>query len=268
MTRILVTGGTGTLGREVVQQLLEQGSAVRVVSRGERPALIPPGIEWFQADFATGVDLTAAVTDVDIVIHTASNVGKAKQVDVDGTRALLVAARGAGVQHLVYVSIVGIDRIPLPYYRHKLEAEQLVRDARLPWTILRATQFHQLLDTQLSLANRLPLMVLPTDLRFQPIDPTEVATRLVQIANVGPQHDVREIGGPEVLTLGELAHTWLTAHGLKRRMVHVPLPGKIAHALRSGFNTCPDHCYGTVRWTDWIPRTPGTSVHSLTIIER
>jgi uncharacterized protein YbjT (DUF2867 family) len=214
------------------------------------------------------VGLVAAVSDVDVIIHTASNVRKAKHVDVGGTRALLAAARDAGVQHLLYVSIVGIDRIPLPYYRHKLQTEQLVRGSSLPWTILRATQFHQLVDMQISIANRSPLMVLPTDLRFQPIDPKEVATRLVQIADEGPQRDVPEIGGPEVMTFGELAHTWLAARGLQRKIVHLPLPGKTAHAFRNGFNTCPGQRYGTLRWSDWLQRTADTSAPSLTIVER
>src|SRR6476661_1815773 len=156
MQRVLVTGGTGTLGRAVVDTFVKRGYTVRVMSRQARPPHAPD-VEWAQADLATGQGLAAAVAGVDTIIHAATNSpastapakaparigaaatpagfgrvrdafggGKAESVDVAGTERLLAAARRAGVGHFIYVSIVGIEHVPLAYYRHKLAAEALV----------------------------------------------------------------------------------------------------------------------------------------------
>src|SRR2546429_5743133 len=120
---ILVTGGTGALGRVLVALLREGGHEVRVLSRRTG------------ADLLTGAGLAEALDGTDVIVHCATD----GRHDVDATRNLIAAASG---QHLVYVSIVGIDRIPFPYYRLKLACERLVEECGLPWTTLRATQFH------------------------------------------------------------------------------------------------------------------------------
>ena len=109
--RVLVTGGTGTLGRPAVEHLLDRGHEVRVLSRRSSPAL-PHGAAAVHGDLSTGAGIAAAVEGVDAVLHAASNTGIGLgRGDVAGTQRLLDAARSAGVAHLLYVSIVGI---PLP----------------------------------------------------------------------------------------------------------------------------------------------------------
>ena len=162
MQRVLVTGGTGTLGRAVVDTLVKSGYTVRVLSRQARPPHAPD-VEWAQADLATGQGLAAAVAGVDTIIHAATNSpastapakaparigaaatpagfgrvrdafgGREKQNpwNIAGTERLLAAARRAGVGHFIYVSIVGIEHVPLAYYRHKLDAEALVRQTEI-----------------------------------------------------------------------------------------------------------------------------------------
>ncbi|HEX8906151.1 MAG TPA: NAD(P)H-binding protein, partial [Longimicrobiaceae bacterium] len=141
---ILVTGGTGTLGREVVEILRGRGHTIRILTR--KPA---SGEGFVQGDIATGTGLADAVAGIDTIVNAASATTDPKQghaTDVVGTRRLLEAASGAGVRHVVHVSIVGIERVQaVPYYRHKLNAERVVRGAGVPWTILRATQFHPLI---------------------------------------------------------------------------------------------------------------------------
>src|SRR5260370_31132510 len=127
IARILVTGGTGTLGRLVVSRLREAGHDVRVLSRRTREAA--DGIEYVTGDLATGEGIDAAVDGAGIIVHCA---GSAKG-DEDKARSLVQAASRAGAQHLVYISVVGADRIPVisgvdramfGYFAPKLTAER------------------------------------------------------------------------------------------------------------------------------------------------
>jgi uncharacterized protein YbjT (DUF2867 family) len=264
MTRVVVTGGTGTLGREVVRRLAGAGYTVRVMSRRPRPADLAPGLEWAQADLLSRAGLREAVLDVHIIVHaaTGSPAGRTRlidtwfgRVDIDGTQRLLEQARAAGVAHLIYISIVGIDRIPFIYYRHKLAAEALVERGGVPWSILRATQFHTLIDIFLRQLDRLPLFLLPSDLRCQPIDAGEVADRLCAAVAAPPAGRLPDTGGPEVLAADEMAKAWLAVRGQRRRILYLPLPGKVTRGFRRGYNTCPDHKDGAVTWAEWLRRT-------------
>jgi len=139
MTTVLVTGGAGVLGRPVVARLRERGADVRVLSRraGGEPGRV-------QGDLETGTGLVEAVAGVDVIVHCASAGDWLRpQRDVVQTRNLL-AAVGPARPHIVYVSIVGVDRIRFGYYRAKLECERMIAASGLPWTVLRATQFHEL----------------------------------------------------------------------------------------------------------------------------
>src|SRR3989304_5427517 len=172
MSRVLITGGTGVLGREVAPRLSQAGYGVRVVSRRAAPAEGAP-TEWAQAQIGTGVGLAEAVAGVAVLVHAASSpFRRTRGVDVEGTRLLLEAAKAAGVSHFVYISIVGIDRIPLPYYKHKLAAERFIEESGVPYSILRAPQFFTLMDDILRNLLRLPIGFYPAGLKFQPIAPS------------------------------------------------------------------------------------------------
>ncbi|HZX06996.1 SDR family oxidoreductase, partial [Kribbella sp.] len=156
MSLILVTGGTGTLGKPTVARLRARDHQVRVLSR-------KPGPDRVVGDLSTGEGLPAAFDGADVVVHLATSQGRR---DVEQTRRLLAAS--SGVQHLIVMSIAGIDRIPLPYYRYKLEAERLVAESGVPYTVLRATQFHDLVDQILSAERFLPAVLAPA-IPLQPI---------------------------------------------------------------------------------------------------
>ncbi|MCG6925349.1 MAG: SDR family oxidoreductase [Acidobacteria bacterium] len=254
MARILITGGSGGLGHRLRERLLPRGHTVRVASRGPRPPGTPAEVEWTRTQLATGDGLAAAVEGIETVIHAASTPLSPRRVDVEGTRHLLRAALGGGVAHLLYISIVGIDDFPFAYYRAKRAAEGLIEGASVPWTILRATQFHELLDQRfLPALFALPLVALvPTDFRFQTVDSGEVADRMVELVEAGPSGRADDVGGPEVLTMGEIASTWKQARGLSRAIVPLPVPGAAAAAFRRGQNTCPDRRYGTITWPDYL----------------
>jgi uncharacterized protein YbjT (DUF2867 family) len=240
---VLVTGGTGLLGRAVVGELTAAGHTVRVLSR--RPAapgsVVDTAVDAVVGDLATGAGLDAALRGVDAVVHSASDPRDPQRVDVEGTGRLVGAARRAGEPHLVHVSIVGIDRIPWPYYRAKLAAERAVEASGLPWTVLRATQFHEFTDDLLARLTRLPVVPAPRGWRFQPVDVGEVAARLAAAVDAGPAGRLPDLGGPEVLTVPELTELHLTATGRRRRVVAVPVPvpGAFSRALRAGANLAP-----------------------------
>lgn len=258
MTQVLITGGAGGLGRELTPRLQAMGHSVRVMSRRPRPATLAPGLEWAQADIETGAGLAEATSGVEVIIHCASSpLRRTKEVDVEGTRQLANAGRAAGVKHLIYVSIVGIDRIPYPYYKHKLAAEGLVHESGVPYSILRATQFHSLIDFALRATAKFPFAFTFTDFKFQTVDSGEVAARLVEIAAAPPAGRLPDMGGPEVLTLEQMARIWYAEQSRPYRLLPLPLPGKVTHGFRNGYNTCPDHRAGRLTWAEWVRRAYG-----------
>ncbi|MBV9257096.1 MAG: NAD(P)H-binding protein [Ktedonobacteraceae bacterium] len=254
MQQVLVTGGAGALGRLVVAQLVEAGYHVRIMSRHGAPGNLLPETEWAQANLETGEGIARAVQGVDVIVHAASSPFRhTQQIDVDGTRRLLEQARTAAIAHLVYISIVGIDRIPFGYYKCKLAAEDLVQQSDIPWSLLRATQFHYLIDLILRAATRFPLVTtLPTSLHFQPVAESEVAHRLREIVQSGPSGRFPDMGGPEVQTLGNLAQSWLSLRGMRRALIPLWLPGQSAHGFRRGYNTCPEQAVGKIPWAEWV----------------
>ena len=261
MTRVLVTGGTGLLGGAVVQRLLAAGHEVRVLSRdpaGVRASL--PRVDVRQGDLREPVGLEGAVAGTDAVVHCATDPRSADEVDVAGTAHLLRALRSADVGHLVHVSIVGVDQVPLRFYRAKLLAESYVEDQDVPWTIQRATQFHPFLDGMLARSTRLPVVPCPRGLRFQPVAVEDVAARLVDHVTAGPSGRAPDLGGPEVLSQRELAATWLRAHRRHRVLVSTPLPGKLGAAFRRGANLCPDQASGGATWREYLAHSMGDTV--------
>ena len=169
-SEILVTGGSGSLGSRVVDRLRDAGHVVRALSRGGRPSMV-------RGDLMTGEGLEEAVEGVDVVVHCASSPTKTRQIDVEGTERLLKTANRAGISNFVFTSIVGVDRNPYyPYFRMKLEVEQMIEASPVPWTILRATQFHEFVLRFVRLLGRGPVALAPKQCLLQPIDIGEVAT--------------------------------------------------------------------------------------------
>jgi uncharacterized protein YbjT (DUF2867 family) len=251
MKRVLITGGTGVLGRELTPRLQAVGYTVRVMSRRPAKPGEDDGVEWAQASLEEGTGLAEAVDGADIIIHTASSPVK-RGVDVDGTGRLLEKAAAAGVEHFVYISIVGIEKIDYSYYKNKLAAERLIEASAVPYSILRATQFHELVDRLLPAFTRLPLAFIPKNWQFQTISAAEVAEHLVAVVEAGPSGRLPDIGGPEVLRLEEMARSWLAAQGKRKAMVHLPVPGGLSAGFRAALNTIPESRNGKITWSQWL----------------
>jgi uncharacterized protein YbjT (DUF2867 family) len=247
--------GTGTLGRLVVPRLRDAGSVVRVLSRSRRDG--DAGVEFVTGDLATGDGIDAAVAGAEIVVHWAGS----SKGDEHKARHLVRASSQAGVRHLVYISVVGADRVPLAsridrtmfgYFGSKLAAERIVADSGLPWTTLRATQFHDLVLMVAQQMARLPVVPVPSGFRFQPVDAGEVADRLVELALGAPAGLVPDIAGPRVYGMAELLRGYLRSRGKHRVIVPVRLPGKAARAFRAGANLAPDRAVGRRTWEDFL----------------
>ena len=254
---ILVTGGTGTLGKHVVALLRGAGYPVRVLSR--HPHDPGDGIEYIVGDLRAGDDgVLRAVDGAETIVHCA---GSAKG-DGDKARALVRAAARSGNPHVVYVSVVGADRVPVAsrvdramfgYYASKRDGEIVIENSGLPWTTLRATQFHDLILIVVRALAKMPVMPIPTGTRFQPVDTAEVAGRLVELALDKPAGLVPDLAGPRVYPLAELARGYLrAAHRRQRPVLPIRLPGKAARAIRGGANLPLVPATGKRTWEDFL----------------
>jgi uncharacterized protein YbjT (DUF2867 family) len=252
---ILVTGGTGTLGRHVVRRLREEGREVRILTRNVRPA--EPGIGYIAGDLEAGKGIDAALDGVETIVHLA---GSAKGDDVKARNLVQAAAARSAAPHIVYISVVGADRIPLEsplgrmmfgYFGTKLEAERIIAGSGLPYSILRATQFHDLLFKVAEGMAKLPVIPAPS-FRFQPIDPDEVAARLVELALGDPAGRVADMGGPSTYTLKDLVRGYLRATGRRRLILPERMPGKAARAFADGANLAPSRAVGRRTWEAFL----------------
>ncbi len=247
---ILVTGGTGVLGSAVVAQLVSRAHAVRVLTR--HPELVGDGVRVVPGSLATVSSIAAGFVGVDAVVHCATDPRKHRQVDREGTSTLLDAATRSGNPHVVFPGIVGSDVIPLGYYKSKIAAEEMIKGSQCPHTLLRATQFHTLIWTALTTMARYPLMILPRDTRFQPLDHAVVARLLVDAVESGPQGRMDDIGGPMAYEANDLAVSHRAATGHGKRIVQFNIPGIVGAAFRAGGNLTPNRKSGGKTWNDFV----------------
>jgi uncharacterized protein YbjT (DUF2867 family) len=244
---ILLTGGTGTLGRHVAPLLLDTGCKVRVLSRrSHEPG---GGLEFVTGDLLKDEGIEPAVDGAEIVLHLAGG----PKGDAEATRNLVRAASRAGVQHLVCISVIAADRVPIGYFRSKLGEERAVAESGLPWTTLRAAQFHDLILIVLQKMAKLPVIPVPRGVRMQPVDSRDVAARLVELTLGEPAGLVPDLAGPNVHRMGDLIRGYLRARGKHRLTMPVRVPGKAGRVYRAGENLSLEGAdVGTRTWEDFL----------------
>jgi uncharacterized protein YbjT (DUF2867 family) len=242
VSSVLVTGGSGVLGRRLVTRLQDGGDEVRVLSR-RREAGTHLG------DLVSGDGVREALAGVQLVVHAASDTPQGRS-DLRQTQTLLGAARH--VRHLLYVSIVGIDAMPYGYYGRKLACEQAIAAGSVPHTIFRATQFHELLERGLRAAGRLPVAPVPRGWQVQPVAADEVAERIAELIAAEPVARAPDFGGPEVLGVGRVVEVWRARLHRPRAVLSIPVPGRTSRALRHGLNTTPQHAAGRQTWEQFV----------------
>jgi uncharacterized protein YbjT (DUF2867 family) len=253
---ILVTGGTGTLGRHLVPRLRATGRRVRVLSRTAHPA--SDGVDYVVGNLETGTGLAEAVDGVETILHGA---GSAKR---DGRKAEnLVRALGSSstARHLVYISVVGadttpfesaIDRSTLGYFDEKRRGELLIEASGIPFTILRATQFHDFFAAFTRLGLKLPIIPSFAGFRYQPVDARDVAERLVELALADPAGVVPDLGGPTIYPMEDVIRDYLRATGHRRPVLPMHIPGAAARAQRAGANLTPERAMGARTWEQYL----------------
>lgn len=247
MKNILVTGGTGTLGRLVTPQLRDAGCDVRVLSRTSKQP--QDGVEYVSADLIQGDGLDAALEGIEVVLHLA---GGPKGDDV-AARNLVAAAQRAGVKHLVYIGVIAADKMPFGYFKAKLDAEQTIANSGIPYTTVRVAQFHDFVLNVARMMTKLPVVPLPGGLRFQPVDARDVADRMVELTLGAPAGRVPDLTGPQVYGIAELTRDYLKANGKRRLSLPLRMPGKAGRLYRAGENlTLEGATVGTRTWEDFL----------------
>lgn len=252
MTTILLTGGTGTLGRHVTPLLVDAGFKIRMLSRNAHEST--DGIEFVTGDLVQGRGIEAAVDGADIILHLAGG----PKGDDAATQHLVDAAAKAGVRHIVYIGVVGADKLPIGYFKAKFAAEQAIIESGVPFTILRAAQFHDLaLKTARGMAKS-PIVPAPGAVLWQPVDAREVAARLVELTRDAPAGRVPDLVGPTVYPMAELVRDYLKAEGKRRLFLPVPVPGKVGRAYRAKENlTLEGATVGELTWQDFLAEQVG-----------
>lgn len=226
--RIAVAGGTGVVGRHVVDIAVDQGHEVVTLARSA-------GV-----DLVTGAGLAARLDGVDVVIDVTGTREQKRAAAEDffgGVTARLLSAEvDADVRHHVTLSIVGVDDVDTGYYAGKRRQEQVVTSGPVPWTLLRATQFHEFAEQALGFVRLGPVSLVPK-MRTQPIAAQEVAQALVALALGAPAGRAADLAGPEQHDLVVLARRVAAvrrAGGRRQRVVPVGLPGSGGRAMREG----------------------------------
>lgn len=249
--KILITGSTGQLGSALRDLLTNVNYDVRITSR-KKPKDIGR-FEWIYSDFSTGKGFEDVLKDVNVVIHAATNPMKhTYNIDVMGFKSFLGNAHQ--IDHLIYPSIVGIEEIPLPYYKHKLEAENILKNSGIPYTLTRATQFHSFVDRLFLSKSVLNRYIVPGNYQFQSVDVNEFANYLIQFIEHGPQGKTDDFGGPEILTLKQMAELKIKINHESKKVISIPFPGKLSKSFIEGRNTNIKQMKGQITFEEFLIR--------------
>ncbi|GAB4056021.1 SDR family oxidoreductase [Spirosoma litoris] len=260
MNKALIIGGSGVLGSTVVNELQKNQVSFQVGSRyqikTDAYSRVNQGsnLPWTKVDLLTGQGLKEALAGVDTVFHLASGQGKigSESVEVVITRNLLEVVKRSEVKHLIYSSIVGVDQIPYSYYQAKFAAEKMIQESKVPFTILRATQFHNFVDYVLSKLLSLPVGFVPKKLRIQPIQVEAVAQELYRLAQAGGQQTIVNLGGPQVYDAGTLTKLWMKSQNISKPILPIPIIGSIFTGISQGNATCREVATDSQTWEDYL----------------
>lgn len=255
MNEILVTGGAGTLGRQVVLQLAYQGIDVAILSRRQHID-VPSGAKVYAGDLTRADTIRNTIENASVIIHCASH-PRDPAVDLEGTKNILQSIHRASFQHFLYVSIAGVDKSSYPYYQTKYEVEKMVQVSGVPWSVLRATQFHDLVLHRMiePFDLRDGSIRVPQGMRFQSVDVRDVANKIQQIAMGESLRSTITFGGPQTLTIEEMVRAYLDILGRHDKVEAVDATGELYDVFRSGVNTGVEWEAGKITWREFLQNT-------------
>jgi uncharacterized protein YbjT (DUF2867 family) len=249
--KLTVIGGTGLTGSQVVRKLTAAGHEAV-------PAAPSTGV-----DLITGKGLDQALEGAEVVVNLV-NSPTFDEASLDFFRTsmtnLLAAGERAGVRHQVILSIAGVDQVPeLDYYRAKTLQEDLLRQGPAPYSIVRATQFFEFMNTVVSETSDDTTVRLPAT-RLQPIAAADVAGAVVEVAAGAPLQGIRNVAGPDVFPLDELGRLTLAAHQDNRTIITDDKAGMFAGVTGDVLTAGPDAHLAPTHYQEWIQtaRVPGS----------
>ena len=243
--KIVVVGGTGLIGKKVVARLAAQGHDVLAASPGT-------GVNAL-----TGEGLAQALAGAQVVVDVANSPSFEDQAVLNffetSGRNLAAAEKQAGVAHHVALSVVGTDKLAQSgYFRAKIAQEALIRQAGIPYTIVRSTQFLEFLGGIAQSAGQADTITL-TPALIQPISSDDVADAVADAALAAPVNGMFDIAGPERFRLSDLVQRYLEATGDKRTVVADPAAKYFGADLQEGTLVPEGEArLGHIRFEDWI----------------
>lgn len=253
MSNILITGGTGNLGKSLAKLLDEKNINYTIGSRSNKSNTSNIAV----LDLLKNEGVYEAVKGKDIIFHLATDLKK----DTEATQNLLNAIGNKSNIHLIYISIVGIDKVPFNYYQQKLASENAIKASGIPFTILRATQFHEFIHQIISTFLKFPVGLLPKKVVAQPIQTEIVAKELYRLSLEIALNKTYEIGGAEVFTLEQMTNEWLRHTGKKRWVLNFPIFGKLGTSFRNGSLTTNYIKAESITWKQWLNKRHGSSAN-------
>jgi uncharacterized protein YbjT (DUF2867 family) len=243
--KIVVIGGSGLIGSKVVSKLRDRGHEVVAASPSS-------GVNTIN-----GEGLSEALTGAQVVVDVANSPSFEDKAVMEffetSGRNLLAAEAAAGVRHHVALSVVGTDRLLASgYFRAKLAQEELIKASKIPYTIVRATQFFEFVGAIAQSATDGPTIRLPPAL-MQPIVSDDVAAALADIALAEPLNGTVELAGPEPIRMDELVRRFLIANRDSRQVTTDPQAGYFGTAVNDRSLTPGDNPrIGPTRFADWL----------------
>lgn len=238
-----VVGGTGRIGSQVVQQLTAAGHKAVAAAPST-------GVDLISGD---GLDRALAGAEVVIDLANSPTFDEASlEFFRTSTENLLAAGERAGVRHQVLLSIVGVDQVPrLDYYRAKALQEELFRSGPTPYSIVRATQFFEFVDTVLSWTSDGDTVRLP-ETPLQPMAAADVVAAVVEVATGAPLQGIRDVAGPEVYPLDDLGRITLAARHDDRIVVTDETAGMFAAVDGDVLTAGPGAHLAPTHYRDWL----------------
>lgn len=230
MKKLFITGGTGLLGSAFLKNVPKNLFDITLGSRRQKKELAHYKWKFFDLDAS---DKELDLQGFDTVLHLASNTSDLKaNSDITGIKQLIKAIQKGQIKHLIVISIVGVESLPVKYFKTKNKVELLIKEAVVNYSIIRSTQFFEFFEKEIQNKVKLPIAFIP-NLKYQPIDVDIVANHLVEVCKSNATNSIVEIGGAEIIFFKQAIKTYQNITGNSSTIISIPnaLLGKLKAAL-------------------------------------
>ena len=263
MVKVLIVGGTGPVGQAISKLFLSSQTPFLIGSRNSKAikndndnADSLSTSNWIYMDLTKNEGINKSIgDDVDTILYLASlpyETINGQPIDITLTKNLLDSIPKKNIKHFVYISIVGIEKMSFAYYKAKLECERLIKESGIPYTILRATQFHSLVEDLGNYLLNYPMDSTAKVAKIQPIQVEAVAKELAKITKEPPLNGTYNIGGRKIYTMKEIADSLWEARREKTSVPEMPIISEILNDFAEGYNTCDNISLNSNTWEEYL----------------